>query len=128
MATSRAYLDYVLGQLGGLERLRSRRMFGAAGLYSGELFFGIVSEDTLYLRADAASRPEFLAHGAQPFRPYAERPEVSMTYYAVPAAVLEDADELVRWSRRAVSAAQAVAAVRAGRPRKARRAPRPRRG
>ena len=43
MAVSRDYLQYVLEQLAGLGELRSRRMFGGAGLYCAEVFFAIVS-------------------------------------------------------------------------------------
>ena len=109
MAVSRDYLDYVLEQLVGLGRVRSRRMFGGAGLYCDEIFFAIISDDTLYLRVDGLSRPDFVARGMAAFRPYADRPEISMTYFAVPAEVLEDARELVPWSRRAVAAALAAA-------------------
>ena len=124
MAVSRDYLDYVLEQLAGLGRLRSRRMFGGAGLYCDEIFFAIISDDTLYLRVDARSRPDFVARGMAAFRPYADRPEISMTYFAVPAEVLEDARELVPWSRRAVAAALAAAKLvarrlRRGRPKRA---------
>jgi TfoX/Sxy family transcriptional regulator of competence genes len=48
----------------------------------------------------------------QPFRPYADRPEISMTYYEVPAEVLEDAAQLVSWSRRSVAAARAATRAR----------------
>ena len=105
MAVSRAYLDYVLGQLAGLGGVRSRRMFGGAGLYCDEIFFAIIADDTLYLRVDDASRGDYTARGMAAFRPYAERPEVSMSYFAAPADVLESPEELLLWSRRAVTAA-----------------------
>jgi TfoX/Sxy family transcriptional regulator of competence genes len=47
----------------------------------------------------------------QAFRPYADRPEVSMTYFEVPADVLEDAAELLTWSRRALASRAAGAAA-----------------
>jgi len=116
MAVSSDYLQFILEQLHGLGQVHARRMFGAAGLYCDEIFFGIISEDTLYLRVDEASRPDYTSRGMQAFRPYAERPEVSMTYFEVPADVLEDAAELLTWSRRALaSRAAGAAAVRAKR-------------
>ena len=105
MAVSRAYLDYVLGQLAGLGRVRSRRMFGGAGLYCDEVFFAIIADDTLYLRVDDASRGDYSARGMAAFRPYADRPGISMSYFAAPAEVLESPEELVLWSRRSVTAA-----------------------
>ena len=105
MAVSGDYLQYVLEQLAGLGELRAQRMFGAAGLYCAEVFFAIVSDDTLYLRVDDSNREDFTARGMAPFRPYAHRPEVSMTYYEVPAEVLEEGTALVSWARRSLAGA-----------------------
>ena len=63
MAVSSDYLQFILEQLHGLGQVHARRMFGAAGLYCDEIFFGIISEDTLYLRVDEASRRRL--HGAR---------------------------------------------------------------
>jgi DNA transformation protein len=100
------YLQYLIEQLAALGELRAQRMFGGVGLYCDEVFFGIVSEDTLYLRVDDAGRAEFTARGMQPFRPHAERAAVSLSYYEVPAELLEDPPALTTWSRRAVAAAR----------------------
>jgi DNA transformation protein len=112
MAVSGDYLQYVLEQLEGLGELRSQRMFGAAGLYCAEIFFAIVSDDTLYLRVDDSNREDFTTRGMAPFRPYADRPEVSMTYYAVPAEVLEDGAALVSWAQRSLAGAARAPAKR----------------
>lgn len=111
MAVSSDYLQFILEQLHGLGQVHARRMFGAAGLYCDEIFFGIISDDTLYLRVDEASRPDYTSRGMQAFRPYADRPEVSMTYFEVPADVLEDAAQLLIWSRRALASRAAGAAA-----------------
>jgi DNA transformation protein and related proteins len=55
MAVRAQYLVYLLEQLGHLPDLRSRRMFSGAGLYSGELFFGLVHDDTLYFKTDGSN-------------------------------------------------------------------------
>jgi len=126
MAVSGDYLQFVLEQLAGLGELRSQRMFGAAGLYCADVFFAIVSDDTLYLRVDDSNREDFTARGMAPFRPYADRPEVSMTYYEVPAEVLEDGAALVSWAQRSLAGATrslAKGKPRRGRMRSSRRAP-----
>lgn len=105
MALSGEFLDYVLEQLAGLGGVRSRRMFGGAGLYCDEIFFAIITDDTLYLRVDDANRSHYRTRGMAAFRPYANRPEISMNYFAVPADVLENPEELLLWSRRSVTAA-----------------------
>lgn len=108
MPYSDDYLQYVLEQLAGLRGAVSRRMFGCAGLYHDELFFGLVATDTLYLRVNDQNRPDYEALGMSRFRPYADRDDLSFNYYEVPAHVLEDAEELVTWARRSLQAAAAA--------------------
>ena len=106
MAVSREYLGYVLEQLAALGGLSSRRMFGGVGLYCDEFFFALIAQDTLSLRVDARNRGDFTARGMGAFRPYADRPRLSMS-------------ELVAWARRSLEVAQAAA------PQQRRRAARP---
>jgi DNA transformation protein len=105
VAVSRDYLAFVLEQLRGAGEVGSRRMFGGVGLYLGEVFFALISDDTLYLRVDAQSRAEYRARGLRAFRPYANRPQLSSRYFEVPADVLEDSSQLAAWARRALAAA-----------------------
>ncbi len=112
MPYSKEYLQYVLEQLAGLRGAVSRRMFGGAGLYCEELFFGLMTGDTLYFRVNDLNRADYEALGMKRFQPYADKPHLSFNYYEVPAHVLEDADELVIWARRSLNAAQAAEAAR----------------
>jgi DNA transformation protein len=96
-------------------------MFGGFGLYCDGRFFGLIARDTLYLKVDEASRDEYVHRGCRPFRPYADRPHLSMSYYEVPADVLEDADAMVAWARKALVAASAAAARKPPTPRRRRR-------
>jgi DNA transformation protein len=80
-------------------------MFGGLGLYSAGRFFGIVWDDTLYLKVDDETRPQYEAAGMQPFNPYPARGG-TFQYYQVPLSVLESADELSRWARLSVRVAQ----------------------
>jgi DNA transformation protein len=105
MAVSDGYLDYVLEQLCGLGRVVPRRMFGGVGLYHGERFFGLVFRDTLYLKVDDSNRGDYETRGMDRFRPYPDKPHLSMTYYAAPADILEDAEECTVWARKSVAAA-----------------------
>jgi DNA transformation protein len=106
------YLEYVLEQLAGLPGVRSRRMFSGAGLYQDEVFFGLLFRDTLYFKVNDSNRPDYEARRMAQFKPYEDRPEVSFTYYEVPAEVLEDRDELAAWARRSVEAAAAIQAAK----------------
>lgn len=106
MTVSADYLQYVLDQLAQLGDVSSRRMFGGVGLYCDEFFFGLIAEDTLYLRVDDSNRGDYTARSAAQFRPYADRPQLSMSYYEVPPEVLEDVRQLAEWARRSVAVAQ----------------------
>ena len=97
--------DFVIDQLAHLGGVRARTMFGGVGLYAGDVFFGILAADVLYLKVDDATRPEYEAAGSTPFTPY-DRGPMSITYYSVPVEVLESAPTLVEWARRAVAAAR----------------------
>jgi DNA transformation protein len=114
------FLDFALDQLGRVPQLRSRRMFGGVGLYSGELLFGLLAADELYLKVDDSTRAAYEAAGSEPFRPVMNRP-VTMSYWRVPVEVLEDPAELVQWARAAIRVAAAAPKKvkrRAKRPRK----------
>jgi len=121
MPYNKDYLQYVLEQLAGLQGAVSRRMFGGAGLYHEELFFGLIMRDTLYFRVNDANRPDYEALGMSRFQPYANRPHLSFNYYEVPAHVLEDSDELVVWARRSLQAARAAGATKGPKPKTGRR-------
>jgi DNA transformation protein len=120
MAVKDHYLQWVLEQLSGAGGISSRRMFGAVGLYRDGVFFAIISGDTLYFKVDDGTRCNYEERGMSQFRPYQDRPLVSMNYYEVPADVLEDPDECVEWARRAVASA-AVAKPKSTRKRANRR-------
>jgi DNA transformation protein len=104
VAVSDEYLTYVLDQLGALGEVRARRMFGGAGIYCGRAMFGLVADDVLYLKVDDSNRVDFEEAGAEPFRPFPDKSEV-MSYYEVPADVLESRDELAEWAQKALNVA-----------------------
>lgn len=106
MAVTPSYLAYVVEQLGRiLSEVRSRRMFGEVGLYSGDTFFALLADDVLYFKVDDASRPDFEARGMPPFRPYGEG-GASMQYYQLPEEVFEDPEVLRSWAERAIGIAR----------------------
>ena len=110
MAVSDGDLAFVLDQLAGLGDIRSRRMFGGVGLYRGDHFFGLMDDGVLYLKTDDTTRARYTKRRMTPFMPPGAPP--SKTYYRVPTAVLEDADELVVWARDAVAVAARTATKR----------------
>jgi DNA transformation protein len=123
MAISKQFVEYVLEQLQDIERLTSRRMFSGVGLYSGGLFFGLLYHERLYFKTDDTTRPGYEARGSEGFCPRPNTARLKMTYYTVPADVLEDSEELVKWARQATAAALACKSAKvAKKPVKKRRA------
>jgi DNA transformation protein len=104
MRVTDGFRAFVLEQLAGVESVRARAMFGGVGLYANEVFFGILAADTLYLKVDDSNRVQYEAEGMTAFKPYADKP-TTMSYYQVPARVLEDGDELTTWAQASVRVA-----------------------
>jgi len=113
MAVQPQYLAWILEQLAGVEQVTTRRMFGGVGLYSRGLFFGLIDDDTLFFKTDESNAAEYQARNMPRFMPPADRPLGPMGYHQVPADIIEDAEMLVVWARRAVAVALASHAVKA---------------
>jgi DNA transformation protein len=106
MSVSPTFRSFVLDQLArGVPGVRGRSMFGGVGIYAGELFFALIADDTLYLKVDETTRPDFEARGAGPFHPYGDGGE-AMQYFQVPDDILDDAGELQVWAGKAIGAAR----------------------
>jgi DNA transformation protein len=106
MSVSPSFRTLVLDQLGRvLPSVRGKGMFGGVGLYAGELFFALIADDVVYLKADEQTRPAFEARGMGPFRPHGpDGPP--MQYYQLPEELLEDAEALRGWVDDAVGVAR----------------------
>lgn len=118
MPVSKEYIDFILDQLKAFSPVTVKRMFGGAGLYHQNAFFGLVADDVLYFKVDDGNRADYEAAGSGPFRPFET---YAMNYYEVPADVLEDEEQLKEWANKAVNAAIKRSAARRKTPTRARR-------
>ena len=105
MRVSSGFRAFVLDQLAGLSGIHDRAMFGGVGLYAGDVFFGILASDVLYFKVDDSNRQDYKLAGSRPFMPYPGQ-TMTMSYYAVPIEIVEDAATLVVWATRAVDVAK----------------------
>ncbi len=94
-------MKFVLDQIQDQPGLECRTMFGGHGLYSEEVFFGIISGGKLYFKTRPSTRGKYVEHGMEPFRPN-ER-QTLKNYYEIPVDVLEDHDDLKAWALEAAS-------------------------
>ena len=101
------FVDYVVSDLlGDVEGVRARAMFGGHGIYKGDTMFAIIVDDELYYKVDDSNRRDFEALGSEPFRYQAKgRKTVTMSYWKLPAEVMEDRHELEEWTTKAVRVA-----------------------
>jgi DNA transformation protein len=111
MTVSKGYQAFVLDQLHVLGMVTARPMFGGVGLYHAGVFFGLIYDDTVFLKVDDSNRPDFERAGSKPFQPYGEE-SYSMTYYELPADVLEDRSALHTWADKAVAVARRSATAK----------------
>jgi len=119
------YLAYILEQLTALGSLRSNRMFGGIGLYSRELFFGLIDDDTLFFKTDESNIAPYRERKMPRFMPFPDRPEAVLGYHQVPADVIEDAEQLVDWARKSVEVALRSQVAKAAKKRVVRNRPAP---
>jgi len=112
MAVQPQFLAYLLEQLANVNGLRSRRMFSGVGLYSGDLFFGLVHDDTLFFKTDGSNSADYVARHMPRFMPFPDRPQAVMAYYQVPAEIIEDHEALAVWANKSVAVALASQAAK----------------
>jgi DNA transformation protein len=96
------YLHEVFEQFG---QIQARRMFGGYGIYHDGLMFGLVADDSLYLKADESSAEYFESRGLGRFGYEKGGKLVKLSYYLAPEEVLENPKTAALWARRAYEAA-----------------------
>jgi DNA transformation protein and related proteins len=90
-----------------------RRLFGGAGIYADGVFIGILHEEVIYLKADAATAPAFEREGCTPFTYAAKGGRRTLTsFWRLPERLYDDPDELAGWARTALAVAQRGAAAK----------------
>ena len=106
MPIDKDFVAYVRELLAPLGPVSVKRMFGGAGVYLDEVIFAILSDDTLYFRADEHTEPAFRDAGSEPFV-YTARDEkqVSLGYWRAPDDAMEGPDECEPWARLGYEAA-----------------------
>ena len=120
MASARNELvEHCTELLGSIGACTSRRMFGGYGFYIDGLFVALISDERLFLKTDANSRPQFEAAGSEPFVFHKEGQPVPTSYFSAPEQAMESPGLMQPWARLALEAAlRARAAKPPARPRK----------
>jgi DNA transformation protein and related proteins len=112
------FLAHVLDLLAPLGTVAARRMFGGHGLYCDGVFFAILLDSTLYLKADERNRAEFEQAGAEIFRYSRQGKRVNLNFYRAPEEAMDAPRLMLPWARSALAAALRARAERPARGRK----------
>jgi DNA transformation protein len=115
MTASEGFIELLRDALSGLGPVSVRRMFGAAGIYADGVMFGLIADDTLYLKADEETKRAFEEEGLEPFVYVGRGKTIAMSYWSIPERLLDDPDEMVHWARIALGVARRAAAAKPGR-------------
>lgn len=107
MTASDAFIEFLRDQLRGMGAIAVRRMFGGAGVYAEGTMFALIADDTLYFKADDATRADFEAEGMEPFN-YTTKDgrNTIMSYWRAPERLFDEPDEMQSWARKALAAAK----------------------
>ncbi len=113
MVASDSFAEFLREQLIPMGRVTMRRMFGKTGVFCNGLMFGMVADDTLYVRVDDHDKTIFKEAESVPALNYDKKGQtIDLSFWRVPERLLDEPDELIVWARAALAAARRVAAER----------------
>ncbi len=136
MPLSPGFPDYVLELIAGFGKVEMKRMFGGAMLLRGGVGFGILDNDTFFIKADAAMGAELEKQRCKPWS-YSVKKDGTVrdiAYWSLPDTAADDPDEAVDLVKRSFVIAMQTAkdkprkkaAAKAGKTAAKKPAPKPR--
>ena len=83
-----------------------RKMFGGIGIFRHGLMFGLVADETLYLKADETNAIAFKAEGCGPFIYDGKGKQIVIRYWRLPERLYDEPDEFRQWALNAFAVAE----------------------
>lgn len=105
MPDNKDFVNYIADMLQDLGQIDARYMFGDWGLYLDGVFFAIIDDDRLYVKADEKNRHLFEKHHLEQFSYMRQQKKCYLNYYAVPEDAIDDMDKLKYWAETGYQAA-----------------------
>ncbi len=115
MPKSNEFVNHLLELLEPFGNVSAKAMFGGYGVYRGDLMFGLVADDVLYLKVDTENLANFEDRGLEPFVYVKNDKPMKMSYYQLPEEALDNSEELWYWADLAYQAALRAAAAKSKR-------------
>ncbi len=108
MTKTNSFVEYILHDvMRNVPGIRARAMFGGWGIYQNEVVFGIIADDQLYFKVDEKNLSDYKTRGSKAFTYEGpKRKLIAMSYWEVPADILEDTAALTGWIKKAVQASR----------------------
>ena len=118
MAYDPDFGEWVREHFAALGPLEIKRMFGGAGVYRNGVIFALLDDGVVWLKGSDINIPALEAAGSRQFTyPGKDGAVMSLGYWSLPEAAVDDPDEAVDWARGAIEVAVRKAAQK--KPRKA---------
>lgn len=108
MVGSNEFVEFIVEMLQRFGTVIAKPMFGGYGLYQDGVMFALISDDTLYFKADEVSKNDFLGLGMTPFSYSKNDTLCKMSYFSAPDEALDDEEAMCRWAQKAYDAALRV--------------------
>ena len=96
------YLKEVFEQFGPVQ---VRKMFGGYGIYHDGIMFGLVADETLYLKSDASIEDLFLARDLGAFEYERKGKTFKMSYFLAPEEIYDNPETAHEWAQRSFDVA-----------------------
>jgi DNA transformation protein len=109
---SPAFVAFAVDLLGSLGPVRARAMFGGHGIYLGDLMFGLVDDDELFLKTDDETRPRFEEAECRQWVFTGGGKEMKSSYFRPPDAAHESPEDMEPWGRLALESARRAASAK----------------
>ena len=94
MVASASFAEFLREQLAPLGRITMRRMFGKTGVFCDGVMFGMVTENTLYLRVDDENRETFEEAEASPPLNYVKGGNtIDLSFWRMPERLFDEPEE-----------------------------------
>jgi len=99
------FITYLTDVFSAFGPITAKRMFGGYGIYHDGAMFGLVGNDTLYMKTDEENVETFTSRGLPPFEYTKKGKIVKLSYYLAPEDIFEDPQAAAQWARRSYEAA-----------------------
>ena len=99
------FADHCCDLLSTVGPCTAKRMFGGWGIRCDGLMIGMIASEALYLKVDAATKPQFLAEGGRPFVWEGPEKRIEMGFVTPPDDAMDARHFMLPWARMAMEAA-----------------------